>query len=268
MLPNTKHQFLEHIVRSFKSGIAILLITFLVDCTPPYPTRKHSAGPSGAIVSLPNPSSVKAGTATRQDVVTAFKQVDTGVSSPWFFWGRWKSSSFALSAVTDSGVEEIPIWSATNLLVEFDEAGTVKRSQTLSDKRIIAELQRILAEHPQPTSEMAPFDVEATLSTPSHRACECIIKLSTTVEFSAKQGGIYFPKCPVGLTAPIQQFTVTAFKSPVDEFDPGQMRWIRVTLHFSQRTAFGTDIPATLRVNDLVSLLSWLGGAPRPDVRP
>jgi len=256
---------MHHFARSSKSGLAFLLITLLVGCTPPYPTKKRSAGPSGAIETLPNPSSVQVGAATRQDVLTAFKQVDTGVSSPWFFWGRWNSSSFAFSGVTDSGVEKIPIWSATNLLVEFDEAGTVKKSETLSDKRIIAELQRILAGHPQSTSVTASLDVGAEFYPSSTHICYCVIKLSTTsVEFSPKEGQLYRGKCPVGLTAPVQQFTVASFRPPAGEFDPGPVGRIRVTLHFSQRTAFGTDIPARLRVNDLVSLLAFVG-APGPN---
>lgn len=172
-----------------------------------------------------------------------------------------------MSAVTDSGVEKIPIWSGTNLLVEFDEAGTVKKSATLSDKRIIAELQRILAEHPQTISATASLDVGAKFYPDANNFCYAVIKISkTAVELSRKEGQVYGSKCPVGVTAPVQQFAIASFKPPAGEFDPGPVDSIRVTLHFSQKTAFGTDIPASLKVNDLVSLLEF-AGAPRPNAR-
>jgi hypothetical protein len=138
-------------------GTICLSTSVLTGCTPPYPTHKHMQAPGGIVRNLPDPSTVIPAISRRDEVLRAFKEVDTGVSSQWFFWGRWESSSAAMSVVTDSGVERDPIWSSKNFLVEFDDAGTVIRTSTLSDNRIVSELERVLAEHPQSTeAESAP----------------------------------------------------------------------------------------------------------------
>lgn len=154
--------------------IPILLLTvLLVGCTPPYPTRKHTVAPTGVIGNLPSPSTVTPGKSRRDDVVNAFKGADVRVSAPWLFWARWKSSSAAFSTVTDAGVEQVPIWSGTNLLVQFDENGTVTKSETLSDKHIVPELQHIIAAHQDSAiQESAPATVQVQFD-PLHG---CIVR--------------------------------------------------------------------------------------------
>ncbi len=249
-------------------GIPVILIAvILVGCTPPYPTQKRTAGAAGLIASPPEPSTITVGKSTRDDILTAFKAVNTGVSSPWFFWGRWETSSFAFSGLTDSGVEEIPFWSAMNLFVEFDEKGTVKKRETLSDKRIISEVQRVLAEHPQSLPPITKaLDIAADLYPSSRRSCAVGVKVSSSiVEFSRREPGICFGKPPSAFGLPLQKLTVAPFTPPLGEFGPGPVSWIRVTLRFSQGTSVGTDLPASLKANDLVSLMGFLEAARRAE---
>lgn len=249
-------------------GILVILIAVIhVGCTPPYPTQKRTAGPAGLIASPPEPSTITVGKSTRDDVLSAFKGINTGVSSPWFFWGRWETSSFAFSGLTDSGVEEIPFWSATNLFVEFDEKGTVKKRGTLSDKSIIPELQRVLAEHPQSLPPITKsFDIAADSYPSSRRSCAVGVKVSSSVvEFSRRQPGICLGKPPSAFSLPPQKLTVAPFTPPFGEFGPGPVAWIRVTLQFSQGTPVGTDLPASLKANDLVSLMGFLEAARRAE---
>lgn len=245
-------------MRPLYTGVVPILVAVLVGCTPPYPTPKRTISQAGVIPSAPNPSTIIVGKSNREEVLSEFKGVDTGVSSPWFFWGRWKSSSVAVSAWTDSGIEQIPFWSGTNLLVEFDETGRVKKSETLSDKHIIRELQRILAEHPQsPTPVDASVDIGGMFYPSSLHPCYCIIKLSTTLmEISPKVGQRYVHKSPAGLRVSAQELTVAPYTLQFGESGTDRTDHIRATLHFSQKTDFGTDIPVSLKVNDLVSLLT------------
>jgi hypothetical protein len=251
----------------WRAILVTLMAVILVGCTPPYPTQKRTAGPAGVIASRPDPSTITVGKSTRDDVLSAFKGVTADVSSPWFFGGRWETSSFAFSGLTDSGVEEIPFWSATNLFVEFDEKGTVKKRDTLSDKRIIPELQRVLAEHPQslpPTTK--PLDIAADLYPSSKRLCAVGVKVSSSVvEFSRREPGICFGKPPPTFSLSLQKLTVEPFTPPFGEFGPGPVAWIRVTLWFSQGTPVGTDLPASLKANDLVSLMGFLEAARRAE---
>lgn len=122
-----------------------------VGCTPPYPTHQHTIASGGRIPNPPDPNIVRPGISRREEVLSEFKEVDAGISSRWFFWGRWESSSAAVRVLTDSGLEQAPLWSLKNLLVEFDGAGTVTKTAILPDDRIISALQRIFAEHPEST---------------------------------------------------------------------------------------------------------------------
>ena len=245
-----------------------MITVALVGCTPPYPTDKRTAGPSGLVASPPEPGKIIVGQTTREEVLTAFKAVDSGASSPWFFWGRWESSSFAFSGLTDSGVEQVPFWSASNLLVEFDDKGIVKKRETLSDKRIIAQLQSVLAEHPQSLPPInTALDLTALFYPTTRHSCAVAVKVSSAaVEFSRRKPGICFGKPPSPFSLPPQKLIVTSFTPPLGGgFGPGPVATIRVTLQFSQITPVGTDVSAGLKTNDLVSLLGFLEAARRTE---
>jgi hypothetical protein len=231
-------------------------VFWLVECTPPYSTQKRMAGPAGLVRNLPEPNTVKAGKSQREDVLGEFREVDTGVSSPWFFWARWKQSSAAFSAVTDSGLEKIPFWSATNLLVDFDDAGTVKTSVILSDGRIIPELQRIVAAHPETLAQRTDkAAMPVDFYTAAGRRCLGKLALSSgNFEFVASSES----SCPSGFDVPAREVTVSSFAALRRESDPGPIGSISVKLSFSNPTNFGNEIVAKLTVRDLVSVLGFI----------
>jgi hypothetical protein len=263
---NVMRQSVSAVEVCFSRRNLVLLVTLVLGgCTPPYPIQKRTTGPSGPIKNLPAPSIIQLGTTTRDEVVQEFKQVDSGVSSPWFFWGRWATSSFALSAVTDSGVEQIPISSATNLLVEFDASGKAKGRETLSDKRIVPALQQIIADHVQATHPLnESLNIEADFyPSLNHASCYGSIKMSSgVVELSSPKpehmcGAKYKP----AFALPVRKLTVASFTPPPGEFGPWLNGWIRVTLQFTDKTPVGTSLPASLKLDDLVSLLNTLEAA-------
>jgi len=233
--------------------VALSLSTsVLVGCTPPYPTHRHTIAPGGIVQTLPDPSTVRPGTWRRDEVLSAFKEVDTGVSSRWFFWGRWESSSAAVRVLTDSGMEEAPLWSLRNFLVEFDDAGTVTKTEMLSDDRIISELQRLLAEHPDSSETPSPPMALAGHVSPSkkHWCYSDIVVSPSTIEFSM------YGHCPSHLSLPLQGLTVGTYAAPRGE---GQdIRLLRFTLRSSGKTPSTSGLPLSLKPNDLVRLLRLL----------
>jgi len=226
----------------------------LVGCTPPYPTHKHTIAPGGIVRNLPDPSTVRPGIARRDEVLSAFKEVDTGASSRWFFWGRWESSSAAMRVMTDMGAEQGSLWSLRNFLVEFDDAGTVTKTATVSDNRIISELERILAEHSQSAETASASVVLAGNVSPSrgHWCYTDIVLSPSTVEFSATTNG----HCPSHISLPMQGLTVGSYAAPRGE--GANIAFIRFTLRSSGKTPLGSGLPVSLKANDIVLLLRFL----------
>ncbi|HUJ40120.1 MAG TPA: hypothetical protein VLW54_06210 [Candidatus Acidoferrales bacterium] len=232
------------------------LLAPLAGCTPPYPIHRRTVGTHGPVADFPDVRTIQPGKSRRDDVLTAFKGIDTGIPVPWLFWGRWKSSSAALRALTDAGFEQIPIWKANNLLVEFDDGGVVKHSATIPDEHVVPELERILSVHTaSATQSAAPLTVPATLHPSDGHWCKGTITLSADkFEFSNLAGR----GCPSKLILPRQILTIGPFAAPVGEFNPGPVADIRVKLRFADTTPFGHETNASLKTGDLFSLLRVL----------
>jgi hypothetical protein len=231
-----------------------LSTSVLLGCTPPYPTHKHTVAPAGIVRNVPDPSSVKPGISQRDGVLNVFKEVDTRVSSPWFFWGRWESSSVAMRVLTDSGLEQVPMWSLKNFLVEFDDTGTVTKTAMPPDSRIISELERVLAEHPQPTETTSPPLVLTGNFSPRKRYwCHSNIVVSpSTIEFSAPGIGL----CSFHVNLPMQGLTVDSYAASTGEGT--NIKFLRFTLRSSGKTPVGSGIPVSLKPSDLVLFLRFL----------
>lgn len=236
-------------------GLLVVATSVLVGCTPPYPTHKHMQAPGGIVRGVPDPSTVRPGTSHREEVLSEFRSVDTGVSSRWFFWGRWESSSVAMAVVTDMGVEQAPIWSLKNFLVEFDNTGTVRKTSLLSDNRIISELERVLAEHPESIqTESVPVVLVGRVSPSRKHWCQSNLVLSrSTVEFATTGNGHCLPP----LRLPMQGLTVGIYSAPTGEGAPA-IAFIRFTLLSSGKTPRGSGLPVSLKASDLVVLLHFL----------
>jgi hypothetical protein len=106
----------------------------------------------GAILELePDTSVIRVGVTTRAEITQQFAAFDTGWKGERLFLGRWLRS----------GVWVAPLYGSSpghNLVVEFDEKGTVTRCQVLSDQEFVDALPTLLSaeghlsELQQPTS--------------------------------------------------------------------------------------------------------------------
>jgi len=101
-------------------------------------------------------SFIKPGQSTRQEISKQLAMIDAGYGSQHFFWGQWVSSSVNPAWVIEkvvptSGSQEdsTRIWSQNNVLVTFDDQGTVVRSQVFrqdenGQRQFFDELRKLL----------------------------------------------------------------------------------------------------------------------------
>jgi len=153
----TKRRFGRHACarRSLQAAIALLLCATLLGCIGATPLPKRMRTPTGTEIKDIDLSFIHLGQTTRAEVKEKLKLIDTGYQGDQFFLGRWSSSNWGgwiilvgmcCEAVGGGG----RVWKSGNLLVEFDEAGVVKRSEPFSDSKVLQHLAPVAAGTPLP----------------------------------------------------------------------------------------------------------------------
>ena len=125
----------------------------------PLPKKTHTPQGTDENVHL---NFLHVGQTSREEVREKLKAFDTGVQSERFFLGRWTSSTWAWFAGAQGGAVGGRHWSTTNLLIEFDENGMVKRFENFPDKDLQRKLGRVAEEHKhQDTAERVEVPAES-----------------------------------------------------------------------------------------------------------
>jgi hypothetical protein len=77
----------------------------------------------------------------REDVVSRLSAVDTSYSNPRLFWGRWSESKWGYWWVIAGGYSAAGdakrVWHTHNLLVAFDENGTVRKKEVFDNDQLL-----------------------------------------------------------------------------------------------------------------------------------
>ena len=89
----------------------------------------------------------------RQEVVNRLSSVDTTYANPRLFWGRWSESKWGywwfVASTNDARGDAKRVWHTHNLLVAFDENGTVRQKEVIdNDRSLWPELHAQLAAAP------------------------------------------------------------------------------------------------------------------------
>lgn len=134
-----------------QTGIAFALCVFLVACIGATPLHKHTRTPEGTEVKDIDLSFLHPSQTTRAEVKEKLKLIDTGYQGDHFFLGRWSSSTWAAWAIYPD--PRFPsnagrVWKSGNLLVEFDDAGVVKRFDPFDDAKAPRYLAPVAADTP------------------------------------------------------------------------------------------------------------------------
>lgn len=134
--------------------LAVLLVficIFLTGCLPINFATKVEPVTGAILKSEPDTSVIRVGVTTRAEITQQFAAFDTGWKGERLFLGRWLRSRVWVAPLYGS-------WPGHNLVVEFDEKGTVTRYQVLSDQEFVDALPTLLSaeghlsELQQPTS--------------------------------------------------------------------------------------------------------------------
>jgi hypothetical protein len=89
------------------------------------------------------------GQTMRAEVKEKLKLIDTGYQSDRFFLGRWSSSTWGTWVFVGMGRgvgNAGRSWKSGNLLVEFDDAGIVKRFEPFDDSKALRQLAPVAAD--------------------------------------------------------------------------------------------------------------------------
>ena len=139
--------------RSLHTGAALVLCSTFLACIGATPLPKRTRTPEGTEVKSVDLTFIHPGQTTRDEVRQKLKIIDTGYEGDHFFLGRWSSSTWGGWMVAVG----IPpggfggggrVWKSGNLLVEFDDAGVVKRSEPFDDRKSIRVLTPVAANTP------------------------------------------------------------------------------------------------------------------------
>src|SRR5713226_4051618 len=111
------------------SIVLLLLCLLMPGCAGVTRVPERARTPQGSEKKI-DLSFMQPGQTTRAEVAEKLKQVDTGFQSDHFFLGRWNSSKWggwiaAVGLGTSAG-GAARFWHDVNLLLEFDDKGTLK----------------------------------------------------------------------------------------------------------------------------------------------
>lgn len=146
--------------KSLQAGTALVLCSTFLACIGATPLPKRTRTPEGTEVKNVDLTFIHPGQTTRDEVREKLKLIDTGYRGDHFFLGRWSSSTWggwiiAAGMCCDAAGGGGRVWKSGNLLVEFDDAGIVKRSERFDDTKAI----RVLAA----VAENSPLQLTAPL---------------------------------------------------------------------------------------------------------
>ncbi len=146
-------------------AIALLCAT-LVGCIGATPLPKRTRTPQGIEEKTVDLGFIQPGKTTRAEVKESLKLIDTGYQNDRFFLGRWSSSSsggWVFLVGYGGGIGNADrFWRSGNLLVEFDDAGIVRRSETFSDSHLVKELTAVADASPIANSDKERVELPVT----------------------------------------------------------------------------------------------------------
>jgi hypothetical protein len=151
--------------RLLSAGTALVLCAILSGCIGATPLPRRTRTATGAEVKSVDLTFIHPGQTTRDEVREKLKIIDTGYAGDRYFLGRWSSSSWGgwmigagmcCEAIGGGG----RVWKTGNLLVEFDDAGIVKRSESFDDRKAARLLDPVAANTPLRLAEPLELTVK------------------------------------------------------------------------------------------------------------
>jgi outer membrane protein assembly factor BamE (lipoprotein component of BamABCDE complex) len=135
-----------------QASMTLALCAILLACIGATPLPKRTRTPEGTVVKSLDLTFIHPGQTTRAEVREKLKLIDTGYEGDHFFLGRWSSSTWGGWYILAGGYRAATgggrVWKSGNLLVEFDDAGVVKRFELFDDPKALQRLVPVAADTP------------------------------------------------------------------------------------------------------------------------
>jgi hypothetical protein len=234
---------------SFAFCLLVCLLCGGCLAVPPLPRKTHGPQGTEGKVQL---DFLKVGQTRRDEVREKLKAFDTGVQSERFFVGRWTYPIWLWIVPVPYGDAGGRQWSATNMLVDFDENGVVKRFEVLPDRALSRALGPVAGERQRPgPTERVELEIKVPLDV--DRPAK-IILASDNLEFVGVPG-----------SKGSQQFTIAASKvlsiRSWNSIEPDPAYCDLIIQYTDQLTPLGRPkkegVNVKVTVRDMVTLLSY-----------
>lgn len=244
--------------KKLQTGTALVLCVALSGCIGATPLPRRTRTPEGTEVKNVDLAFIHPGQTMRAEVKEKLKLIDTGYQSDRFFLGRWSSSTWGVW-VFGSGVGNANrSWKSGNLLVEFDDAGIVKRFEPFDDSKALRQLAPVAADTPLQLVPPLELAVKYWKNATTQLVDAKIVLASST--FSFEELGTEKKRHKFSLPAG----DVMRVETPLTMPDPD-------TVHTSRRLHFARDLKKVggpngknlnleLTVPQLVTLMSYAAG--------
>ena len=126
-------------------GIILLLVLSLNACVPVFFIHRTAIVGRGGSGKISDLKILKNRGVTRDAVQKQLGFIDTGSSTPSFFWGRWIRNwdmYWILLVQAGGGVEQL--WGTQNVIVEFGQDGFVSHWDIVDDPKLLGKLTPVL----------------------------------------------------------------------------------------------------------------------------
>jgi hypothetical protein len=235
----------------------------------PMKVRTRVEAPAGTAHKLSKTEFIP-GKTTREAVDTKYSAAAVGTDVPGLFWGRFRTSSWAFAAFTALPAPYATggrMWGISNLIVTFDEDGSVRNSFVVAERDLHRPLARALAEVSAPPPEWgAPLSIHGLEpdSEESGRSVDLeLTSAGAVVTKYSRPGRNGRPRSPtsvatVGLTD-IESLTVGHGGS-----NPSA---VEVVLGFRARTSVGDHLTFPVEPRDALTIVRWWAHARPGDVK-
>ncbi len=183
---------------------------------------------------------IKIGTTTRDEVFRQLAWADAGIQNDRMFLARWGSSHlFLIVAIYGAGAGAGTIWSARNLLVEFDAKGVIENVRPARDADLFRELSAWLVKAKEP-----PFDFSELMATivTEGRRHGSLRTLNLGRDFFGVDDVRISPQEITGIDT-------------LPDPDPA---YFSLRIHFAKGSAVGKALSIHMRTTDLLTLVNYL----------
>ena len=200
------------------------------------------------------------GKTTRQDVEAKYSAAEVGTDVPGLFWGRFRKSSWAFAAFTLLPAPYATggrMWGISNLIVTFDENGSVRDSFVVSERDLHRPLARALAEVSAPSlgweSPLSIHGLEPD-SEESGRSVDLeLTSAGAVVTKHSRLGRDGKPRSPTAV-ATVGLTDIASLTVGHGGDRPGV---VEVVLEFRAKTSVGGHLKFPVETRDAMTIARW-----------